>query len=229
MITSFPVPSITTSCPGWMRPLASWRPTTAGTSSERARMAVWYVRLPASVAKPRTFVQSTCAASDGVSSSAIRIDASSIARSRSRGRRHVLPQIHPQASHEIRDVALSLAQIGIGDFVEDVAELVEDLLHGPLGVHELFANERLSARHEHRIVEHQQLRVEQRGEVRAAPPCNPCTDVVQLLPRSLLALRQPFELVLDPDRRDPVPQNLCALNQDDRTAAHHARRHADAG
>ena len=167
MITSFAVPSITTSCPGWMRPLASCRPTTAGTSSERARMAVWYVRLPASVAKPRTFVQSTCAASDGVSSSAIRTDASSIARSRSRGARHALPQIHAQASDEIGDVAFALAQIGIGDLVEDGAELVEDLLHRPLGVHELLANERLSARHEHRIVEHQQLRVEQRRRVRA--------------------------------------------------------------
>ena len=70
--------------PGSSR-LASCRPTTAGTSSERARIAVWYVRLPASVAKPRTFVQSTCAASDGVSSSATSTDDSSSSRSRSRG------------------------------------------------------------------------------------------------------------------------------------------------
>jgi hypothetical protein len=73
------------------------------------------------------------------------------------------------------------------------------------------------------------LCVEQRSEVRAAPASNPRTDVVQLLPRSLFALRQTPELVLDPHRGNPISQNLCALNQDDRTAAHHAWRHADTG
>ena len=71
MITSPVSPSMMTDAPGGMRRLTSCRPTTAGTPSERARIAVWYVRLPASVAKPRMRVQSSCATTDGVSSSAI--------------------------------------------------------------------------------------------------------------------------------------------------------------
>ena len=40
MMISFSLPSMTTSCPGWIGRLASCSPTTAGTSSDRARMAV---------------------------------------------------------------------------------------------------------------------------------------------------------------------------------------------
>ncbi len=59
-----------TAVPGRTRRLTSRRPTTAGTFSERARMAVWWVRPPASVTKPSTRDQSICAASEAVSSSA---------------------------------------------------------------------------------------------------------------------------------------------------------------
>ena len=48
-------------------------------------MAVWYVRLPASVAKPRIRVQSSCATTDGVSSSATSTQGVSRSCSRSRG------------------------------------------------------------------------------------------------------------------------------------------------
>ena len=72
----------TTGVPGRTRRLASRSPTTAGTLSERARIAVWWVRPPASVAKPSTRDQSSCAASDAVSSSAM----STVGPSRSRSR-----------------------------------------------------------------------------------------------------------------------------------------------
>jgi len=39
--TSLAVPSMITSCPACTRSLALCSPTTAGTSSERARIAVW--------------------------------------------------------------------------------------------------------------------------------------------------------------------------------------------
>ena len=82
-----------------------------------------------------------------------------------------------QPADEIGHVALALAQIRVGHFVEHGAELVEDLLDRPLGVDPLFAHQFGRARHEHRIVEHQQLRVEERGQLAAragAPPARGC-------------------------------------------------------
>ena len=74
---------MTTGVPGLTRRLASRSPTTAGTFSDRARIAVWCVRPPASVAKPSTRDQSSCAASDAVSSSATSTAGPSMSRSRS--------------------------------------------------------------------------------------------------------------------------------------------------
>jgi hypothetical protein len=113
-----------------------------------------------------------------VSSSATRIDGSEqVAR-----RRDVLPQVHPEPSHQVGDVSLPLAQVRVGDLVEHQAEVVEDLLDGPLGVHALVAHQRLGARYEHRIIEHQDLRVEQRCEFGAASARHARADVAQLLP-----------------------------------------------
>ena len=78
-------------------------------------------------------------------------------------------KIHGEPADEIGDVALALAEVRIRDLVEFGAELVEQLLDGPLGVHPLVSDEGLGAGHEHRIVEHQQLRIEERREVRSAP------------------------------------------------------------
>ncbi len=82
-MTSPVEPSITTMTPGRTVPLARATPTTAGTWSERARMAVWCVLLPVSLANPWIFRQSTCAAIDGVSSSATRTESLSTSRNRS--------------------------------------------------------------------------------------------------------------------------------------------------
>ena len=66
-VTTWPrVPSTTTSAPGAMRRVASRRPTTAGTPNERARIDVWYVAEPSSVATASTRSQSSSAVSDGV-------------------------------------------------------------------------------------------------------------------------------------------------------------------
>ena len=56
-------------------------------------------------------------------------------------RRDALAQVHPQPADQIGDVALALAQVRIGDLVEDRAELVEHLLHRPLGVDALLADD----------------------------------------------------------------------------------------
>ena len=66
------VPSRSTDAPGGIAVVARATPTTAGTPSERARMAVCEAQLPPSVTKPAARDQSTCATVDGASSSATR-------------------------------------------------------------------------------------------------------------------------------------------------------------
>ena len=61
-------PSSNTVWPGFNSSIASPSPSTAGICSDRARMAVWEVRLPTSVTKPSTLAGSSCAVSDGVRS-----------------------------------------------------------------------------------------------------------------------------------------------------------------
>src|SRR5262249_1570362 len=83
------------------------------------------------------------------------------------------------------------------------------------------------ARHEHRVVEHQQLRVEDRREL-GVPARYARTDLDELIARARPARFQPLQLLRDPLRRDLVAQHLRALDQDDRAAGDHARRDADA-
>ena len=169
-------------------------------------------------------VQSTCAASDGVSSSAISTDDSSSSRSRSRGRRDALPQVHPQPADEIGDVALALAQVRIGDLVEHGAELVEHLLHRPLGVDALLAHDarRRAARASDRRASAAARR--RATPARAAPARDARADVEQLL-RAIArgSASSRCELVLDARRRDLIAQHLRALNQDDRAAGRRRR------
>ena len=93
-------------------------------------------------------------------------------------RRDVLSQVHLQAANEIGDVALSFAQVRVGNLIENGAELVEHLLDRPLGIHQRVAHQRFGPRHEHRVVEHQQLRVEQRGQFRPAAPADAGANVL---------------------------------------------------
>ncbi len=109
-------------------------------------------------------------------------------------------QVHLQPADEVGDVALPLAQVGIGDLVEDGAELLEHLLDGPFRVDAIDAHDLGRARHHHRVVEHQELGIEERGEL--APPAarDARPDVDELLARPRAALLEPAQLVLDPRR-----------------------------
>ena len=149
--------------------------------------------------------------------------AEQIARSR-----HVLAEVHLQAADQIGDVAFALAQIRIGDLVEYAAEILEHLLDRPLGVDALRAHDLGGARNEQGIVEHQELRVEERRQLRAAPPRHARANVGELLARPLPALLEPRDLARDAPDRDVMPQHPGALNQDDRAARHDAGRDADA-
>ena len=140
-----------------------------------------------------------------------------------------LAQVHLEPADQVGDVAAPLPQVRIGHLVEHRAELVEHLLHRPLRVDALLAHDLDGSRDDHRVVEHQQLRVEQRGDVGSAPPRHVRADVRQLLPRAAPALLQARQLVLDAARRDLVAKHLRPLNQNDRAPRDDARGDADAG
>ena len=59
-------------------------------------------------------------------------------------------------------------QVRIVDVIEHGADLVERALHGPLGIDPFIRERPRRAPDQDRIVEHQQLRVEDGGEVGAA-------------------------------------------------------------
>ena len=89
------------------------------------------MRLPASTAKPWMRVQSSCAASDAVSSSAMRIEGPSSSLQQVARAARAVPQVHPQPAGDVGDVVLALAQVRVLDAREDGAELLVGAVHGP--------------------------------------------------------------------------------------------------
>ena len=171
------------------------------------------------------FVQSSCAAIDGGSSSATRTqgashDAENVAKSRSAGR-----QVHAKPADDVREVALSLAQVRILDAVEDRAEVIEHLLQRPLRVDALLADDRCRPRQEHRIVDHQPLRFEQRPQVAAGQTQ---LNAIELRGRPLARVLQPGDLGADLRGGDRKPEHLRPLNEHDGAARSRPARHADA-
>ncbi len=134
------------------------------------------------------------------------------------GRRDAVPQVHLEAPHQIGDIDLALPEIRVGHFVEHRAELVKHLLDRPFRVDPLAAHQIRRARHEHRVVEHQQLRVEERRQIRAGPRRNARADLDQLLPGLRPAPLEARKLLVEPRRRDVIPEDLRPLNQNDRPA-----------
>ena len=88
----------------------------------------------------------------------------------------VVAKVHPQATGDIVQVAFALVQIRIVNVVEDGGGLVERALHRPFGVDPFVAHDRGRASDQDRIVEHQQLGVEDRRKIGAScrrdPPAN---------------------------------------------------------
>ena len=208
---------------------ASCRPTIAGTFSERARIAVWYVRLPASVANACTRVQSSCAATEAVSSSAISTDGPSIWLSSSFGPFAPCRRLSRRRPATSATSFSRSRRYGILHRHEDVVQLLVGAMHRPGGVDALVADDRLGAPDQHRVVEHQQLRVEQRRQLGAAALVQPAADVLQLLARVGLGLVQRRDFPLDALGRNRKAHHLGALREDDRAAEHDAGRDADAG
>ena len=95
---------------------------------------------------------------------------------------------------------------------------MEHLLDGPLGVDTLRPDDLRSARDQHRVVEHEQLRVEKRRQLASSSVGQASRDVNELFARTNAALFKARDFVVEPGCRHLIPQHLRPLNQNHRTA-----------
>ena len=102
-------------------------------------------------------------------------------------------------------------------------------MHGPRGVDALGADDLLGPADQHRVVEHQDLRVEQRRQLAAGPLREARADVLQLLPRLVARALQRLHFPVDAIRRDREAHHFGALREDHGAADDDAGRDADAG
>ena len=110
------------------------------------------------------------------------------------GRVFLLAQVHAQPPDHVVDVTLALPQIGIVAAIEQRRHLVERAIERGLRVEPLGANDRRGALDQHRVVEHQDLRVEQVGMVGASGGRNAGFDVFELHARLRAGGIKPLEL-----------------------------------
>ena len=163
-------------------------------------------------------VQSSCATTDGVSSSATSTQGVVEVLEQVAGAALLAAHVHAQPAGDVVQVALALVQVRILDVVEDRGQLVERALHRPFGVHALRLDDRGRAAEQHRIVEHQDLRVEDGGEVRAPQRGDPLADLLELLLGARPGAIERRQLPRDPPGGDRKPDDLRPLNGDERRA-----------
>ena len=123
-----------------------------------------------------------------------------------------------QTPGDVMQVALALVQVRIVNVVEDRGGFVERTLHCPFRVDPLVAHDRGRASHENRIVEHQQLRVEDGREIGAARCRNSTPDLLELRPGPLPGPLEGRELTRHAVRAHREAQHLRSLNGDERRA-----------
>ena len=111
---------------------------------------------------------------------------------------------------------------------EKAIYIIEGALYRPFGVDALGGNQVRGAADEHRIVEHQQLRVEDRGEVRPLQLGDAPSDLQQLLVRANARTLERGKLARHAIRRDRKPDDLRPLNRHESRADRRPRRDADA-
>src|SRR4029078_12850004 len=107
-------------------------------------------------------------------------------------------------------------------------DFVERALHGPFGVHALFADDRRGTADEHRGGPHQQLRIEERGEISAADLRDAVVNLLQLFARAHAGALERGQLTRDAIRSDGKTNDPRALNRDQRRTDGDAARDADA-
>ena len=108
-----------------------------------------------------------------------------------------LPQIHRQAADDVRDVALALAQVGVLRLVEECGNVLERALERGFGVQPFAADRVRRAPDQHRVVEHQQLCIEEIGVLDTRGRGDARLDLLDLCAGTCAGGVEPLELALD--------------------------------
>src|SRR5262245_7897910 len=119
-------------------------------------------------------------------------------------------------------------QVWVVDAVEDGRGFVECALHGPFGIDALVTDDRRGAPDENRVVEHQQLCIEDSGQIGPARGGDATANLLELSPRSLTRPLEGGQLTRHPVRTDRKAEHLRPLNCDQCRTHRDARRYADA-
>ncbi len=128
------------------------------------------------------------------------------------------PQIHPQAADDVGDVAFSFAQVGVVQLIEQRRQLFERALERGRGVQPVGADDLDGAIHEHRVVEHEPLGLEDVGVIGAGGVGDPLLDLRDLDARVIARGVQARNFPFDASLRDAKAQFAGAPRDDDRPA-----------
>ncbi len=139
----------------------------------------------------------------------------------------ILSQVETETPGDVVHVALALVQISVVEIVEDGGQLVERALYRPLGVDPFVADHRRSPADQRRIIEHEQLGVEQGCQVRPFQLGDAMPDLLELLARSLPRTIQRRQLPRDAIDSNRKTDHLRALNGNQGGADGHAWRHTN--
>ena len=116
-------------------------------------------------------------------------------------------QVHAEPTDDVGDVAFALAQVGVVRLVEERGDFLQRALQRRFGVQPLVADDRRCPLDQHRVVEHQELGVEQIGVILAGDARDPRLDVLQLFARSGAGRVEPLEFA--PDERSGTRKRRC--------------------
>ena len=161
---------------------------------------------PASVTKPASRCRSSCAISDGLSSSATRTSGPSTSRNRSSGSPPARRFMHRRPTTSATS-PLRSRRYGSSILSNSAETSSSARCERGLGVEPLGADDRRGAIDQHRIVEHQPLRVEQVGVLGAGGGRDALLDVARSARARCAARRvEPLELAVDAPLGDAEAQ-----------------------
>jgi hypothetical protein len=174
--------------------------------------------------RPRTQDQSSWAATDGGSSSdderrfqlLNQIDERIAARAK----------VALQAAADVGEVANPVAEPGVALARENLVQLVDRPFERPVGVQPLGADQLVRALRQERVVEHEELRSEDRGLRGPDRARHARRDFLELHAGPLARRAQALAFALDAVRGEAVAYLLRFAYGDDRTADGRAGRHA---
>ncbi len=127
-------------------------------------------------------------------------------------------QVHAHAADDVRDVPFAFAQVGILRLIEQLGDLLERVLQRGLGVQAPRQDDVARAIDEHRVVQHEQLRVEEVGVLASRAAGDARLDVLDLGARARARLVEALQLARHERFGHDEPDVARAVLQHERRA-----------